>query len=532
MFTLAPNRSNEIFLTLGFMAVAGITGLVISTGKPILIALAMGALIGMLMLNQLRAVVWLVIAGVLLCVGPIGYFLPQLSKLNWMFSVLGIFLLGASILYAGIGKSHYRSPIPIHSKLAVFLLCWAFITLFFHDGVMAEMTGAFKRQFHFFGLLLALTFVPFSQETVRNWLKFLVFVAVIQLPVALYQRFILVPRVEGLEKPGFVALDIVVGTFEGSPTGGGASAVMAMFAVLVGIGLICAVREKVLSKGKFVLLFSIVIAPLALGETKVVLLLIPVTLLGAFGDSILKRPALFLGGAVLTLLVSAALVYVYFLVQVDDRQITFNERVEETLAYNIGQNSYYDTGVNRMTAVPYWFESHHFGDPARMLFGYGMGASFGGDGRTPVRGYVWEEHVGMHIDLTSIASLLWDYGLVGAILWLAITACAWWGCLRALDTAVTGIDRTFCRAMAGSIAASTLMLTYSTSVLLFPTHTMLYWLTLALVAWRLRHGPFEPGPSDTDNSAVADSPARKTEPIFASEGPDFTLRPSDSRMPA
>lgn len=534
MFSMTSSqRGTEVLLTLGFLAIATVTGLVISTGKPILIALAMGALLGTLMLSQLLAVVWMILAGVMLCVGPIGYFMPQLSKLNWMFSVLGIFLLGASILYVGIGKRHYQTPVPVHSKLAIALLIWAFVTLFFHNGVMAEMTGAFKRQFHFFGLLLCLTFVPFTENTVRQWLKFLVFVAVVQLPVALYQRFILVPQVEGLEKPGFVALDIVVGTFEGSPTGGGASAVMAMFAVLVGVGLICAVREKVISKGWFFLLFPVVVAPLALGETKVVLLLIPVALLGAFGDSVFKRPAMFIGGTVVTLMISAALVYVYFLVQVDDRQMTFHERVEETLSYNVGQNSYYDTGVNRMTAVPYWFESHHVSDPARMIFGYGMGASYGSDGRAPVRGYVWDEHPGMYIDLTSAASLLWDYGIVGAFLWLAIAACAWWACMRSLDSAVSGMDRAFCRAMAASVAASTLMLIYSASVLAFPTHTMLYWLTLALIAWRVRHGPFRPDletePVEQRVSAHTLMDQMASEREFAFPGDDFVVPDNGAR---
>lgn len=489
MFDMSSDRMTQFLLVSGFVFFAVATGLVVATGKPVLIAFAMGGLIGLVMLNYLSAAAWLLVGGVMLTVGPIGYFLPALSKLNWLYSVLGFFLLAASLLHMGIGREQYKTPMPAHVKLAGTFFVYALLTIAFHEGNMNEIVGAIKRQFHFFGLTLLFAFVPISVAKIHNLLKFLVVVAIIQLPVSLYQRFMLVPLVEGLEKPGFVALDIVVGTFEGSPTGGGASAVMAMYLVLAGVGLICAVREKLISQKKFWVLFLLTVAPLGLGETKIVLFLIPLALVGAFGDSVSKRPLMFLGGTLVTMLITAVLVYVYFLVQVDGRDQTFQERLEETMAYNVGESSYYKTGVNRMTAVPYWAESHHLSDPARAIFGYGIGAAFGGDGRSPVRGYIYDAHSGMHIDLVAASSLLWDYGVVGMFLWLAVMFCAWRVCARALKTATSPLDKTMCRLLNASLAVSLLMLIYSSSVLLFPTHTMLYWLTLALIAWRARHGP-------------------------------------------
>ena len=509
---MTNDRMMQALLVSGFVFFAIATGLVVSTGKPVLIALAMGGLTGLVLLNYLPTAAWLVIGGVMLTVGPIGYFLPALIKLNWLYSVLGFFLMGASLLHMGIGKEHYKTPMPAHVKLAGAFFIYALITIFFHEGNMNEVTGAVKRQFHFFGLLMLFAFVPIRASMIHQLLKFLAIVAVIQLPVSLYQRFMLVPLVEGLEKPGFVALDIVVGTFEGSPTGGGASAVMAMYLVLAGVGLICAVREKLITRRMFWLLFLLVMTPLGLGETKIVLFLIPLALLGAFGDSVGKRPMMFIGGAILTAMVTAVLVYLYFLVQVDGREMTFTERLDETLAYNVGESSYYETGVNRMTAVPYWAESHHLSDPARAIFGYGIGAGFGGDGRSPVRGYVYDAHSGMFIDLVAASSLLWDYGIVGMFLWLAVLFAAWRACSRALKTATSPLDKTLCRILNASLAVSVLMLIYSTSVLLFPTHTMLYWLTLALVAWRVRHGPI-----DSDQVPPPQEPAQPAMSNYAQQ---------------
>ena len=518
MFTMTQDRMMQTLLVSGFVFFAIATGLVVSTGKPVLIALAMGGLTGLVLLNYLPVAAWLVIGGVLLAVGPIGYFLPALIKLNWLFSVLGFFLMAASFLHMGIGKQHYKTPMPIHVKLAGAFFFYALITIFFHEGNMSEVTGALKRQFHFFGLLMLFAFVPIPASMIHQLLKFLAIVAVIQVPVSLYQRFMLVPLVEGLEKPGFVALDIVVGTFEGTPTGGGASAVMAMYLVLAGVGLICAVREKLINQKTFWALFLLAMAPLGLGETKIVLFLIPLALLGAFGDSVGKRPVMFIGGAILTAMVTAVLVYLYFLVQVDGRQMTFTERLDETLAYNVGESSYYETGVNRMTAIPYWAESHHLSDPARPIFGYGIGAAFGGDGRSPVRGYVYDAHSGMFIDLVAASSLLWDYGIVGMFLWLAVLFAAWLACTRALKSATSPLDRTLCRLLNASLVVSVLMLIYSSSVLLFPTHTMLYWLTLALVAWRLRHGPIDSDHADPPQISVQ-STTHNDAPLILREEP-------------
>jgi len=415
-------------------------------------------------------------------------------------------------------------------KLAGALFIYALTTIFFHEGNMNEVTGALKRQFHFFGLLMLFAFVPISASMIHQLLKFLAIVAVIQLPVSLYQRFMLVPLVEGLERPGFVALDIVVGTFEGTPTGGGASAVMAMYLVLAGVGLICAVKEKLISRKSFWALFIFSMAPLGLGETKIVLFLIPLALLGAFGDSVGKRPVMFIGGAILTAMVTAVLVYVYFLVQVDGREMTFTERLDETLAYNVGESSYYETGVNRMTAIPYWVESHHLSDPARPIFGYGIGAAFGGDGRSPVRGYTYDAHSGMFIDLVAASSLLWDYGVIGMFLWLAVLFAAWLACSRALKSATSPLDRTLCRLLNASLAVSFLMLIYSSSVLVFPTHTMLYWLTLALVAWRLRHGPIDsdqvPTPQVSAQPAMTNYAQQvlREEPVFQPVNPGMPER--------
>jgi len=53
----------QALLVSGFVFFAIATGLVVSTGKPVLIALAMGGLTGLVLLNYLPAAAWLVVGG-------------------------------------------------------------------------------------------------------------------------------------------------------------------------------------------------------------------------------------------------------------------------------------------------------------------------------------------------------------------------------------------------------------------------------------------------------------------------------------
>jgi len=52
-----------------------------------------------LLLNALPIAVWLILIGVFLINGPVGYFSPGMAKISWLFSLLGIFMAGAAMLY-------------------------------------------------------------------------------------------------------------------------------------------------------------------------------------------------------------------------------------------------------------------------------------------------------------------------------------------------------------------------------------------------------------------------------------------------
>lgn len=496
---LAGNHSWTPLLIGGlFLGVGALVGLVVATGNLILIALVLGGIAGVLLLNALPIAVWLILIGVFLINGPVGYFSPGMAKISWLFSLLGIFMAGAAMLYTVAGSKHFQRPMPpfIYTSLAFIVLAVA--SGLMSDGPITEVAAGAKRYFQFWGVMFLMAVVPFSEKQVRNWLLFILGVGLMQLPFTLYQRVVLVPGVMGYDKPGFVPFDIIVGTFEGSMTGGGASSIMAMLQVMVLFAVFYAWREKLLNGFWTLLLTVALLVPLGLGETKVVLIMMPVVLFAAYFDLVAKRPLAFLGIVVATLFFGAILGYFYFVVQTsgDIANMSFDENLRDTIEYNFGNRGYYATGVNRLTAVPYWFESQSWNDPIETLFGTGVGSSYGVDGLVPDPGHMFLAHPGMYIDLLTTSTVLWDFGIVGFILYFMIIFGAMRSVAKCFAEATTAWDRLLCRMLMASLAVTLLMAVYSNSAVVLVSHAFIVSLTLGLVAWRYRHGPMSPTRAD------------------------------------
>ncbi|MDO5102835.1 MAG: hypothetical protein Q4D91_08070 [Lautropia sp.] len=493
-----------------FLAAGSVVGLVVATGNLILIALALGGIAGILLLNALPVAVWMMLIGVLLINGPVGFFSPGLAKISWLFSLLGIFMAGAAVLYSAVGTRHFQRPMPFFIYTALGFVVLAVFSGLFSDGPLSEIAAGAKRHFHFWGVMFLLAVVPFTERQVRGWMLFMVGVALAQLPFTLYQRVVLVPTVLSYDKPGFVPFDIIVGTFEGSLTGGGASAIMAMFQVLVLFGLFVAWREKLLN-GFWTLLLSVaVILPLGLGETKVVLALVPVVLFSAYFELVAKRPLAFVGMVLATIVIGGILGYFYFLVQVsgDIAEMSLAENLRDTFEYNFGNRGYYATGVNRFTAIPYWFESQSWNNPVKVLFGTGVGSAYGIDGLVPDPGHMFLAHPGMHIDLLTASAVLWEFGFVGALLYFGMIFGAMIALARCFKEASTAWDRLLCRMLMSSLAVTLVMALYANSAVVLVSHSFLMYMTLGLVAWRYRHGPLSPTAADL-RAAGSNTPGNK-----------------------
>ncbi|MDO4232814.1 MAG: hypothetical protein Q4D19_11850, partial [Lautropia sp.] len=501
------DQSSWFPLLLGalFLFAGAVVGLVVATGNLIMIALVVGGIAGLLLLNALPAAVWLLLIGVFLINGPIGYFWPSLAKVSWLFSLLGIFMSGAALLYAVAGSRRFERPMPAFIYFSLVFVLLALVSALLSDGGLGEVASGAKRYFHFWGVMFLLAVIPFTEKQVRNWLLFLLGAGLVQLPLTLYQYLVLMPGVMGFDKPGFVPFDIIVGSFEGSITGGGASSILAMFLVLMALAVFVSWREKILNGFAALALIAVLLTPLGLGETKIVIIIMPVVLFAAYFDLVAKRPLAFLGIVIVTLIAGAVLGYLYFTVQVagDMANMAPDEILRDTFEYNFGSRGYYATGVNRLTAVPYWFESQSWNNPLKTLFGTGLGSSYGVDGLVPEPGHMFSLHRGMHIDLLTTSTVLWDVGFVGAVVYFGVFVGAMINVAKCLREATTGFDRMLCRLLMAGLAVTLVMSMYTNTAVLLVSHGFIVSFVLGLVAWRYRHGPLSPTVADLKRSQKA-----------------------------
>ncbi len=482
----SPQQLVSFAVMAGFLFAAVVSGVVVASGNLMLIAMTVGLVIGLVLLSAVPSVVWLILFGTLILTGPLLLFYPQLNRVPWLFSLLGFFLLGAAILYAGTDRRMDRPPLPGFIWIAVIYLPFSLLMLAFSEGSLGVEMTAVKRQFQFWGLMFALAIVPIDKRTIYRWAAFLLFIALLQLPMSLYQYIVLMPM--RLNMPNrVVPIDIVAGTFEAELMGGGNSNVMAYFLIVCLVGVLAMWRDKVVSLPMGAALLLLILLPLGLGETKLALVMLPVALLAVYGDLVRKRPVVFALGSVVALVGLAALTYVYVSVQaVDDRPMTFEQRLDENLQYNFGEAGYYTgASLNRTTVVPYWWNQHGANNPIETMFGHGLGASFSAPG-TEAEGHLALRYPGFAIGLTAISTLLWDVGLVGTLMYISILVLAWFTTIRLIAQADPGRDRALLRTLLASISTLMVFLLAGEQPLSAPSMEVLMAITLGMVAWRWR----------------------------------------------
>lgn len=480
---LRPDTAAAAAIVFAFVAAGLIAGYVIASGKTVPILLTLAAFAGIALLNALPLVVWIILVGVLLVSGPVMMYVPALEKIGWAFSVLGFLLTGVAMLYPAIGRYRFVGRLPTFTLLAVLLFAYGMLSGAYSEDTIGDLVRAGKRYFQFFGLIFILSVAAFPARLVQKWWAFLLALALVQFPFALYQRVALVPLLEGMDGNVY-SLDVIVGTMEGSLRGGGSSSIMVLLLIFALASLLALHREGVLPFRWLVVLAVIASAPLPLGEVTLIVALLPLALAAVYIDLVRRRPLRFVGIGIAIAVVMAVLGWIFLAINPVPGQ-SVGDRILAMIAYNFGDVGYYGRGLNRTTVYTYWFEQLRLADPVSFFFGHGLGSSFGGLGeRDP--GYIDKAHSGMFVGLTTASSLLWDLGIIGFTLFMWMLVSAVRHALKLTEFARPGSDRALCRALLAMALMIAVMPFYSDAMISVPSLQVLMALCIGLIAWRWR----------------------------------------------
>lgn len=462
-------------LLLGACVLAVLFGLLATTLSPILIGLAVGAIVGFGLLGFPVVTLWLVLWGTLLIGGLIAQFLPALGKANWLFSMLG-FLLFASALITRLMQRERPAALPWWAWLALLFPLYALLVSVLNQITILEFLAGFKRYFQFWGVFALLALVALPVASLRSIVRFLVGLACLQLAFALFQRLVVVPKRVGMGG-GVVAIDAVSGSFESSFTGGGSSSVLVFFLLLVFAFVFRLWLDGRIPGPRALLAALLLLMPLGLGETKIVVVFLPLVFFCVLALDFRTRPLRTLGLFLLSLIGALALGLLYLAVSAKAGQ-SLQSVLDSTVAYNFGKTGYHSAGnLNRTTVFSYWWSQQHGGDPLGLLFGHGPGSSYSGEGSL-VPGQVALRHAGLAIAFTTLSGLLWDLGVLGLAAFLLFQLGAVVAVARAALRQPPGTARSLAVAVLAGLLMNLLLCFMGNSATALPSHSTLFMLLM------------------------------------------------------
>lgn len=462
------------------VAVIGISmffGLLAVTANPVLIGLGAGLVLGPILLALPGLTVWIILViGLLMGVLSAN---PQFSKVTWIVSILSLLLLIPALI--NLLWSNQRRA-PAFMLIALAFMGYAVIVSLAQWNSLGEFVAGFKRYFQMFGLMFALTLIPFAAQSFARWWKFLLVVALLQLPFALYELLVLVPQRGGLSLSSFTT-DVVAGTFGANMQGGSPNSVMVTFLLVAMAFLVARWRAGAVDQKHFILLLAVFLLPVGMGETKIALVMLPLVGFILIRRELFLAPLRYIPGLLGIVLLTVLLGYTYVDVMM---QSNLMDVVVSTIEYNIGSKGYSDSlYLNRWTSITFWLAGQGLHDPVSILFGNGLGSSFTSTGA--LAGHLGERFLNYGINLTAVSTLLWETGVIGLIFFVAIFMSAWQCANRLYRASSDPLVRADALAIQAAIGLFLLMLFYSDSIVNLVSMELIYALALGYLGFLSQH---------------------------------------------
>ena len=460
-------------------------GLVSVTAHPILVIFSVAILVGAGLMTRPAWIMWLVLSLGLLVQGNLPLYISDslAQKAAWGVSMLGFFLMLLAILKT-VTTPSIRQNTPAFIWVALGFLAYALFNSLIQWNSAVEFTGGFKRYFQMWGLIFALCWLAFDEHNMHRWRVFITITALIQLPFVIHQVLVFVPIREGMVHyvPGLIPIDVVAGTFEANLFQGGSNGEMAAFLIIIAVFLLTRFQEKLITLPRFLLLLPVILAPLFLGETKAVIVMIPLALLVLYRRELITRPLYGLIILLVGIIFIVALAFAY-LSMTEHKSI--DALVDETIGYNVQGSGYADFHLNRTTVLTFWAERQGTHDPVSFVLGNGLGSA-----HTETGGHVAMRYPMHGINLTASSTLLWEMGIFGFGLFVAVFVLAWRCAGRLRRESSTPIIRADAKALQVALVLFGFFLFYRQSMMETPSIQIVFAMLLGYLSWLYRQHAF------------------------------------------
>jgi hypothetical protein len=470
-----PARNRSSGAGLGIMAVAIVLavvgGLAAALGAVLPVAMLSALIIGVAVIASPRLHIVLATLVALVVTGVLEFF-ASFGQANWLSSlIVGSMLITVAARIAG-GKTA-NEPIGSLMPLVVLYL----LTLCFSSVVnqipFAQATVGIRSYVPYIGVAALLIWGGFKPETGRLLFKILIGIALLQVPVGLYQSLVLGPwRVTQVGAIGR-ADEAVVGTFGGNVLTGGYTGEMASFLVMAMVFVTALRRDRLMSIPSVVGIVVLLLIPILLAETKITLILIPVLFVVAFLTDLRRNPKF-----ALTAVVAGGFVFSVIAVTYYVKYWTGGDA-----GHHLGYSFDPDFMVTpdhrgRVGTIVHWYQMNvQHGNVFNALIGHGVGSSVEGSFTIGMGSAV--RQYGLGLDAHAMSRLLWDGGLLAFLLFLGIGLRTFWTSWKLANGGLQpGPDRAAATFCAAASLTMVFMLPYQMAMLGGSAMQFLFWFTV------------------------------------------------------
>ncbi len=362
-----------------------------------------------------------------LVVCGLAQYFTGVSAFLWLPFLLAlgmVLLLPLQTRYSPLHLDH--STTLLLALFAGFFLL-ALLTTLLQNGVAVTIVGM-KNELAL-SLIFPALLLGFCRESqIYRITRCFYWVFYLQIPVVLYQILVVVPHRVAV-KGEFEKWDSVVGTFGGDPLGGGNTGALGMFCLLIMLLKLSEFKYGLTSKGSLALHLLLAFGLCVLGEIKFVIFLAPLLLAlvwlspcyirGMKSFDLKKLLLIALGLALILALAVIILAASYSSAFGAGQTNGALDLFLDSLSYIFDPHHINpETGeLGRMTTFFFWAANADLHGFSNVLFGYGLNTT--NHGSTVAPGYL-NLVFNVLLDSTSLSMMLWELGLAGSVLFIAL----------------------------------------------------------------------------------------------------------------